>query len=90
MEEEASVVWGCTSLLRLALEVTGVRQEGVRALTWERLQEATLVSPVCVELSKLINAKMPYNVEGWPELLRPYFPHRHHLTLSDEVIMCGE
>ena len=45
---------------------------------------------MCGELKKLINAGMPDNMEDWPELLRPYFPHRHHLTQADGVIMCGE
>ena len=90
VEEEATAVWGRTSLLKLESEVAGVRPENVRVLTWERLKAATLASPVCVELIKLMHGSLPDNMEDWPDSLKPYFPHRHHLTISDGVIMCGE
>ena len=89
-EEEALAVWGRTSLLRLQAEVAGVRPETVRVLTWARLKEATLTSQVCAELMKIIADGPSDDPEAWPESLQAYFPHRHHLTISDGVIMCGE
>ena len=64
IEEEAAAVWGRTSLHRLAPEVAIVRQEHIWALTWDRLREATLTSPVCVELSKFLQTEVPDNIEG--------------------------
>ena len=89
-EEESLAVWGRTSLQRLQAEVAGVRPEAVRALTWARLKEATVTSHVYAELKRMMADGLPENLEAWPETLRAYFPHRHHLTTSDGVIMCGE
>ena len=89
-EEEALAVWGRTSLQRLQAEVAGVRPEAVRVVTWARLKEATLTSQVCSELVRMMADGLSDDLEAWPETLRAYFPHRHHLTTSDGVIMCGE
>ena len=70
--------------------MAGIRQDGVRVLTWARLQEATLASPVCMKLSQLIQDRLPDKVDDWPEVLQPYFPHRSHFTWSDGVVMCGD
>ena len=66
---------GRTLLQRLTPEVAGVRQEQIWALTWDRLREATLASPVCVELSKFLNTEVLDHVDRWPESLHPYFPY---------------
>lgn len=90
--EEHLVAVAQASLDRLdtVYEAASVRQDTVRVLTWTRLQEATVTSPVCQGLLQLLKQGLPEAKSDWPELLHPYFPYRHHLVNTDGVIMCGE
>jgi hypothetical protein len=72
------------------VEVAGMRQETVRAVTWPRLQEAVAASPICQELLRLLHAGLPENKADWPATLLPYHPYRSFLIATDGIVMCGE
>ena len=78
------------ALSSLAALATSAGQAGPRAVTWQRLQQATSSSPVCQSLTSLIRAGLPPGVQDWPKELLPYYPYRTHLLESDGVILCGE
>ena len=90
--EEHLVAVAQASLDRLdtEYELASVRQDTVRVLTWPRLQEAVVDSPVCQALLQLLDMGLPEDKSDWPELLQPYYPYRHHLVVIDGVILSGE
>ena len=74
----------------IAALATSTGQAGPRAITWQRLQQATASSPICQSLTFLIRAGLPPSLQQWPQDLAPYYPYRLNLMVSDGVILYGD
>ena len=71
------------------LVVAGVRSalEEVKAVTWERVREETLVDPELCRLSEMIAQGFPASIKDLPVALQPYWVHRHDLAVFDSVVL---
>ena len=63
---------------------------GVRAITWQVLQEETAKSQVCRQLLQLIGSGLPDRREDWPQNLVDYHRYKNQLLEIDGVVVCGE
>ena len=59
-------------------EVASLQQPPIRVMTWERLQSAVVTSPLCKQMSKLLQSGPLEDKEAWPALLQPYHSCRSH------------
>ena len=61
-----------------------------RALTLDKVREASAAEQSATELSTLIEAGLPEEKSEWPESLKEFYGVRDKITVQDKVILCGE
>jgi hypothetical protein len=61
--------------------------EGMTAVTWDRIREATTSDPVMFSLLETIEDGMPDSQMLLPPQLREYFTFREHLSTADGVVL---
>ena len=63
---------------------TGIHSvpDEVEVITWDRLSQAALDSPIYKSLHSLITSGAPEDKELWPEETKIYYQHRHALVPS--------
>ena len=59
----------------------------VRAVTCDRVREATVRDNTLTKLMEMIAEGVSDNKEAWMGELREFYKHRHHLTVVDGVLM---
>ena len=61
-----------------------------RALTLDKVREASAADQSVSELITLIEAGLPEERADWPDNLKEFYTVRDKITVQDQVIICGE
>ena len=92
LEEEERLITDLADLFftDLSPELTIAAHHIVRVVTWDRVREAAVDSPIYKELLAFIKGGLPASVKDWPATLHPYHPYRHNLQIVDDLVLCGD
>ena len=64
--------------------------DGLKSVTWSKIQNATLSDPDMLQLLNLIQDGFPEEISLLPENLRQYHKYRNHLSNIDAVVLFKE